>query len=432
VWSGAILEFHPFFSSDVKYTDNLFHRRSDIRSDWITTISPGFSTHLNHPRATLQLEYQPGWVYFLHHPELDYLSHNLNLNTLIKLTPRLTFSLKENFITTNSPSSSEMEDTDYERSQTTRGRAEYDRNTFSPALEYRFGIENFARLYYRNSTRTGDTSDSNDYTENFFEGKLEYWFDASNAINLQCRFTKADFDRDADILSNAGVAATYIHRFTHHFQLSAGYGAGAIDFEGTPLYRSLTGGRRYQVGVEDVEDYDMHRFNTGFAWQLPKNFRIEGNIGYYWRQGVGNRDDQGLTSQVEIEKATRNLTMSLAWESGFAASYFAVSDSGFQEFWRLKTNLTYNFHEKWDFTCTGFYGFKEYKEGRGAGSDIGPKREDYRYEAKASFAYHILRKYGLLHDLSFKIDYRHIEVDSTRERDYYINNEFTFKLTATF
>ena len=58
-WAGFIFEFDPLLTSEERYDDNLFLSSSNKRSDWITTISPGFTTSILHPRLNLTLEYQP-------------------------------------------------------------------------------------------------------------------------------------------------------------------------------------------------------------------------------------------------------------------------------------------------------------------------------------------------------------------------------------
>jgi hypothetical protein len=431
-WAGFIFEFHPLLYSEERYNDNIYLTRSNKRSDWITTVSPGFITSLIHPRLDISLEYEPGFVYFLHNPQHDFTRQEVNFNSTIRITPRLTLSLVEMYLRANEPEFEELLETDYERRIRRDTRITFNRNIFSPQFEYRFGRENLIRLYYRNTSyRSGDHAED-DYRENYFESKLEYWFNIRNGINLLCHYTKGNFDLDTDILYSADITARYIHRFTPHFELYGEYGVGVTDFEERRFFESLDERREFQVDSEDVEDYDLHRFNAGFEWQLPRNFRIEGGIGYFWRQGVGNRDDQGINSLIEIEKTTRNLTVNVRWESGYSANFFAVSDAGFSEYWRLSTDLTYSYREKLEFRCSGSYGYDEYTYGREGVGFVLDEREDYRYAANAAITYHILRSYFFIRDLSLEIEFNHVELDSSFDRDYYINNQWLARITATF
>jgi len=431
-WAGFIFEFDPLLTSEEKYDDNIFLSSSNKRSDWITTISPGFTTSILHPRLNLTLEYQPNLVYFLHNPQYDYTGHNVDFNATFELSPRLTFTLDETYIRSNDPELEELLETDYEREYRRDSRETFDRNIISPQLEYRFGRENLIRLYYRNMSYKSDDPTEGDQTENYFESELEYWFNVKNGINLQCNLLKGNFEFETDLLNSIDINARYRHRFTPHFELYSEYGAGVTDFEDSRFYRSLDNRREVQIGSEDVEDYDLRKFNFGFEWFLPRNLRIEGSVGYFWRDGVGNRDDQGITSQFEIEKTIRDLTLNLRWRSGYSASYFAIRDSGFSEFWRISTNLTYNYRDRLEFFIRGSYGYREYTEDR---EDTGfefDDREDYRYTVNTAITYHILRNYHFLSDLSFEIGFNHIELDSNFDRDRYINNQFIGRLTVTF
>ena len=68
---------------------------------------------------------------------------------------------------------------------------------------------------------------------------------------------------------------------------------------------------------------------------VSETLLFEGRIGYFWRNGVDNRDDQGLNSLLSIEKTIRSFIVTLRWESGPSADYFAVRDSGFSTSWSL-------------------------------------------------------------------------------------------------
>jgi uncharacterized protein (PEP-CTERM system associated) len=165
-WAAPIFEFHPLFSSEARYDDNIYLTRSNTRSDWITTVSPGFLTTLSHPRLNITAEYKPGFVYFLHNPQHDYTRYDVNFNGILELTPRLIFSLSDVFLRANDPQIDELVETDYERSIRRNTRSLYNRNLVAPQLEYRFGRENIARLYYRNTNYRAKDPEDDDYREN--------------------------------------------------------------------------------------------------------------------------------------------------------------------------------------------------------------------------------------------------------------------------
>ena len=432
MWAGFIFKLDPFITSEERYDDNLYLTSSDKRSDWISTASPGLTTSLLHPRLNLELEYQLDLVYFLHNPQLDYTGHAFNLNATIELTPRLTFSLGENYLRSNETELEEMVETNYERRLRRETRVTFNRNIITPRIEYRFGRENLLRLYYRNTGYRSGNPDEDDHRENYFESELEYWFNVRNGISLLCHFIKGNFDIDTDLLNSVDITARYRHRFTPHFELYGEYGVGATDFEERRFFETLDEAREFQVGSEDVEDYDLHKFNVGFEWQLPQNLHIEGSVGYFWRSGVGNRDDQGINSFFEIEKATRNLTVNVRWESGYSANFFAIRDAGFSQFWGISTNAHYTYHERLELRFRGSYGYTEFTYSREDAESALEEREDYRYAINSAITYHILRNYRFLNDLSLEFVFHHVELDSSFDRDKYINNRYIARISATF
>lgn len=432
VWSGTIFEFHPFLETETQYNDNIFYTRSDKRSDWITTLSPGFITSLSHPRFYYKLEYKPGFVYYLHNPVNDYESQEVKFDAIIKLTSRLTFSFYERYYRSNQILFEELSETDYEREVRRRRLTTYNRNIISPKLEYRFGRENSISFYYRNTGYRSSDPFDDDQREQYVENRIKYWFDVRNGIHILSHFTKGHFDIEPDLLYGADITARYIRRFTHHFELYGEYGYGETDFEERRFFESLDDEREFQVDSEDTSDYDLQKINVGFEWSLPWNVSMEGRIGYYWRNGTENKDDQGINSLFNIKKSTEHFFVDLRWESGSSANYFAVRDSGFTEFWRISNNLTYRYHERLEFKIRSSYGYREYIDNRG---DIIPgrkNREDYRYETRTLITYYMLQNFGILKYLSLELEFNFTENDSNRDDDYYINRSYTGRIVASF
>jgi len=430
-WADSVFKFDPFLTTEEKYDDNINLTRSNTRSDWITTVSPGITTSLANPRYNADLTYQPGFVYFLHNPQYDYTSHQLNFAGSIKLNPYFTFSLDENYLRSNEPEFEEMVDTDYERNLRRDSRFIFNRNIIAPKLEYRFGRENLLTLYYRNTGFKSEDPGEDDYRENFIEAEWEQWFDARNGITVLGHFIKGNFDIDTDLLHSIDITPRYRHRFTRHFELYGEYGYGTSDFEERRLYTVLENGRELQTGLEDNEDYDIQKFNAGFEWQLPQNLRLLGSMGYFWRDGEADSDEQGVTSLFTIEKTTRNFLFNLGWESGYSANYFAIRDDGFNKYWEVSAGATYTYHQNLELRARGAYGFEDYTSERG--NDVTDEdREDYRYQALIQATYHILRNYGFMSDLAVEFLFNHRERDSDLDSEYYINNQTIARITATF
>ena len=416
-WAGTIFEFHPFLESEAKYDDNIFYDRSNTRSDLVTTLTPGFITSLLHPRYNFNLEFKPGFVYYLHNPDLDYDKQEVEFNATIKLTSRLTFSFYDRYIRSNQIIFEELTETDYEREARRTTLTTFNRNVISPKLTYHFGRESLVSLYYRNTGYRAQGHFDDDYKEQYVENRIQYWFNIRNGIRIISHFTRGDFDIQPDLLHRLDITGRYIRRFTPHFQLYGEYGYGEADFEDRLFFQSLDDIREFQVDSQDLEDFDLSKFNFGFEWILPANFQMKGMIGYFWKNGVGNRDDDGINSLFEINKTAENLKVNLKWESGSSSNYFANRDSGFSKFWRISTRITYQYRERLEFRIRGSYGYREYYDDRGT-IDLGrSNREDYKYRITPLIAYDLLQNYGFLKKLSLELEFNYSENDSNRDFD---------------
>ena len=435
--AGTIFKFDPIFFTEERYDDNLFLTRSNTRSDWITNVSPGFFASLSNPRLNATVEYDAGFYYYLHNPDLDYTGHNLTFNGTAELTPRLSCSLFESYIRSNNTQQAELTGTDYERELRRDTRSIFNRKISAPALNYSFGRENLVRLYYRNTDYNTEDPAESDFVEQYIEGTLEYWFNVRHGMKLPVSFTKGNFDKDPDLLHGIEATPRYRYRFTQHLEVYGEYGYATSDFENERFFQTLENGTQIIIASVDREDFDTHKFNAGFLWELPYNLTIEGSMGYFWRYGVGNRDDQGILSTLDLQKRIRNLSFTVGWESGYSASYFSSLDSGFYKFWRISTGVNYTYQERLSWDINGSYGFYDYKDLRTSDVEeavqfINEGREDYRYNFTTKLAYSLIKNYWYLSDLSLEVEYRFVELDSDLDTDYYINNQSAVRLTARF
>ena len=96
-------DISPLLHLQEQYDDNINLTRSFKKSDSISTISPGFSLLLSHPRFKLTCDYLHDFVYFKNYPQFDYKGHNLNLGTETRVTEYLKFLFTETYIRSNDP-----------------------------------------------------------------------------------------------------------------------------------------------------------------------------------------------------------------------------------------------------------------------------------------------------------------------------------------
>lgn len=421
----------PTIAVQEEYNDNIFLSRIVERSDWITTISPGFTLHLLQSRVTIDLTYSPGLVYFLHNPQFDYTSHDQFFSGFFNLTPRLTFSLDQKFIRTNDP---EIEDTSYLEQElllTRDARFELDRISVSPRLDYQFGIENSLAASYRYINSNNKDPREDDFTQQDADISLTYWFNRKNGFDLLFGYERGDFEEDTDLLNAYNFTGRYRYRFTQHLEVFTEGSAVLRDYEETRTLQVRTnpiGIPRRTIVSEDLEDEDIYRSKIGLTYSYSPTMDLAGSFGYYWRKGADG-DDDGFNTMLRLTKTNRKLTFVLSWTNGFRTDDFAYRDSGSYEYWTISTDLNYLYSQRLEFNLSGSYGTNDYSTSRAttAAVDIRDEnRDDDIYRSRFSVNYQLFKH------ISLEFEFRHDEVDSNQVEQYYIVNRCIGRITATF
>ena len=177
----------------------------------------------------------------------------------------------------------------------------------------------------------------------------------------------------------------------------------------------------------------LHQFRVGFIWQLASDLQIESNIGYGWKNGKGDRDDQTILSLIEIEKITGNLTANIRWETGFAEDFFAVRDAGFIKFRRVSTTIAYSYQEKLECGVLGSFGYYDYSDDRDIfGAVI--RRQTVRMTDTVARTFLPTTSFKIM---VFLVIYPWNLSSIIRERfksydDYYTNRRYQGRIIATF
>lgn len=412
----------PFVTVEEQYDDNIYLLR-DERSDWITTIYPGFNLSLLQPNATFDLSYSPGFVYYLHNPQEDYTSHIQNFGSSFKINPQLTFSLRESYMRTDQTEFEETldeEDIEAVRLLRREGRSIINRISFTPEIDYRFGEENLVSLSYRNTNSRSEDPEEDDYREQNIDASLACWFNAQNGMSLLFNYGKGNFDIESDLLNSYGVTGRYMHKFTPHLEV---YGEGSTEL--TDFAESEIRGTPGRTEREDSEDEDIYRANVGFSYSFSPTMQISGSLGYFWQKGFES-DEDGLNSMVGLTRTTPRTTLSLNWTSGYETEYYTYRDAGSYEYWNFSASGTYNYSSRLIFGLRSSYGYRDYTTDRSDIADPEVGREDYVYRINASASYQLFRHINL------ELLFDHEEDDSNITEDSYIVNRVTGRITASY
>lgn len=416
-------DISPTLHLQEQYDDNILLTSSSRKSDLISTISPGFSLLLSHPRFNLACNYFHSFVYFKNNPQFDYNdSNNVNFNLETSLTEHVKFLLIENYERSNDPQLTDYSGQNIQQNapqniqqnvqQNSVGfRSLHTQNNISPQLEYRFGPEDTIKFTYRNTSYQQEGPGNSDYTEHFYDGILTYWFNDTYGANLQYSQDRGNFQVQTDDFESNRIAPRLIYRFSRQAEVFADYSYTGTDFK--------------QQDAANP-DYFLNDFDAGFKISPLSTVKVEGKLGYYWRNGHDSTSKQGFIYRLWGEKSFSAGAVFLDSQGGATENYFGVRDSGFYEFWLVSTGYTYNYKDILTFRADGSFANYDYIQAPLQRMQNISQRKDDVWRGN------ILLGYNITSFLTFEIEYKYIDQVSNRKTDSYIDNQFTGRLVINF
>jgi hypothetical protein len=406
-------DISPILRLQEQYDDNINLTRSFKKIDLISTISPGFSLLLSHPRVKLTCKYLHDFAYFKNYPQFDYQGHNLNMGVETRITEYLRFLFTENYIRSNNPEFTQLAGPIVQpgAQQTVIGfRRPYNQNSLSPQLEYRFGAEDLVKLTYSNTRYSQKGPGSDDYTDNFYDGMITYWLNENNGINLQYSRDKGNFQVQDDFESDR-IAPRLIYRFSRQTEVFADYSYTGTDFN---------------QKADPNPDYFVNDFDAGFKMSPLSTVKVEGKLGYYWRHGHEKTDNQGFIYRLWGEKRFSSGTIFMDYRGGYTENFFGLRDSGFYEFWGISTGFTYNYENILTFKADGSFANDDYITTPIDRLQGIARRKDDVWRGN------ILIGYRITPFLTFELEYNYVDQASNRNTDYFIDNRITGRLVINF
>ena len=107
-------------------------------------------------------------------------------------------------------------------------------------------------------------------------------------------------------------------------------------------------------------------------------------------------------------------------------TYFGLRDSGFYEFWRISTGVTYNYENILTFRADGSFANNDYIQAPIERlQNISQKKDDI-------WSGNIFIGYKITPFLAFELEYNYLDQNSNRDTNSYIDNRITGRLVVNF
>jgi len=315
-------EITPSISVNETYDDNINLTKDNKVDDFITVVTPGIALALVREHTNLQLSYAPSIVKYADRDELDTTRHAANLSFGQDLSQHLRFDLSDSYLQSEDP----LEDVG-DAQGVRRTRSKYWTNSTQASLGYLFGAENRISAGYGLSyqeadqaTSIGDDTLNNSKIQNPF-AVLSYWFDVRNGMELNYRYTKADFS-GGDNLSAVndyighGAGGRYIRRFSPQTQAYILYNYSTRDFDGSS------------------KDFDVHDGSVGLNHAFSPEYSAGAGAGYFVRTSDISEDQDGLSYFASLTKKLARGSVTIGGTGGWAEQYISRdTTSGFTKYY---------------------------------------------------------------------------------------------------
>ncbi|MBW2035426.1 MAG: outer membrane beta-barrel protein [Deltaproteobacteria bacterium] len=96
-------DFTPSISVSEVYDDNIYLNSTNEKSDYITTVTPGFNLNMVSEKSHLELSYAPGFVWYDKEDQNDTVRHSGTLTFGQDLTQHFSFDLTDTYIKSEDP-----------------------------------------------------------------------------------------------------------------------------------------------------------------------------------------------------------------------------------------------------------------------------------------------------------------------------------------
>ena len=399
----AFAQFHyeltPGISVSEDYDDNIDFTPDNEISDYITGITPSINFDALTERTDLRFNYAPTFVFYKDNKQNNTTRHLATLSWGQELSRYFRFDLADTYYQAEQPI--EYETDTILGIRTTRQT--YKRNLGSGSFSFLFGPENSLTAGYRvNHLINEDPTIDDGRIQDPF-ANLVYWFNIKNGLELNYRYTKADFSNDLvqpqdDYTGNAaGIGFT--HRFTPHTSVFVRYNLTTRDFDG------------------DTEDYDVHEVNAGFNHAFSSDTSLVLSGGYFKRKNDLSADNNGYTYDAAFTKQFQYGNFTIGGNGGwwFYQDYIDPQNTGFTRYWSGNARFEYNLAERFSFYVGGFYRLDRNESNR--------EWDIWRGDAGI--------RWSFLQYLALSLDYRHAQRNDDVDTEDYKNNRIMLHLTAS-
>lgn len=400
-------EWHLDATLQEQYNDNLNLSSQDPQRDFITTFSPGGQLLLDTKTGQMAFDYHLNANFYARNKDLNYVGHTANLDARQALVRHLTLRLLDNFILSDEPREvllpeeppppDEVPGPTEFRVGTRLTRSQYIRNSFQPILEYRYGLDDWISLRYRNEIYRNDQETTRDSTRDTAGLRGEHWFVPQWGLVYDLSYTKALFVESSDFDGQDGTLALR-HRLSPH----------------TTVYVQAGFSNRIFAREESI-NYTVYRGALGAEHSFSPMLSGAIRAGYFFQVPEEGKSDGKPEGEASLTVRWPRFQGRGYIRGGYTESYGDAENLGFGTFYAAGTAFHYDMSRHVFFGLDGSLGWYEFPSSG--------KRTIWQVRPSLNAR--------LLRWLTASVEFQHLEQTSTTSSEY-SNNRFFFRITARY
>lgn len=407
---GVQFTFEPRLSVSEEYSDNIFLTDDNPESDFVTTITPGFTAQVLTRRSGAELAYDPGYAIYADFNENDTWRHAVDFRAWTELSRDTRLEITDRFLRTEDPLSEEEIETMREQevvlgeAPTVRvGRQPYITNTAAINLNHRIGRYSAFDMGYAYRLLNNDDPQVLDNQSHNAFAALAYWPTVRIGLVPRVEYLRGIYEDEFGSFNNYLGSLALVYRFTRHLE-------GFVQYAQT--YRD------YDTEVPEVENFHVYDPSMGVRYQVSESILVSGEAGYFLQDNEHSSSEGGYHFDAEGTWETERTLLGLEAGHGYDRAELGSENLGLTRYTRVRFRGEYALTRY--VTVDAFAGYRksEYLDRPEGG-------EDDFYRGGVGLDYQIFEW------MFVRLQYDYNRVNSTIERNDYTENRGLLRVTLT-
>ena len=405
---GYTVTFEPRITVSEAFTDNVFLNAQDPQSDFITTVTPGFTAQLYARHGGAELSYDPGYAFYAEYNENNNWRDNATFRAWAELAEGSLLEISDNFLRTEDPLAwediqflREEAETIGEAPTVRQGRDPYVRNLANITFTHDFNDHDSLETGYVYRLLNNSNPDIvNNQSHNPFFG-LSYWPSMRFGIEPYVAYMNATYEDDVGNFDNWLGAIRFIYRFNPHLE-------GFFQYAHTA--------RDYDAQFGEFEDFHVYDPSVGISWQFSPAFNVNGWTGYFLQNNDDSKDLGGYYVGGDLGWEGDRKEVTFLASNGYERADLGTERLGLTRFTRVRLTGSYDLMEHLSGNAYVYYRENEYVQ------TLDDQKDRY-------YGGGISAEYQLLKWMYVSLEYGYSRVESTIETNDYSENRGILRVT---